>query len=50
VALQLMQAGYDRVSVVRGGFPALMAAGVQVAPKEVTPSPPPAGAHHATAA
>jgi hypothetical protein len=31
-----MQAGYKRVSVVRGGFPALMSAGVQVAPKDVT--------------
>jgi rhodanese-related sulfurtransferase len=35
VALQLMQAGYKRVSVVRGGFPALVSAGVQVAPKDV---------------
>jgi hypothetical protein len=32
----LMQAGYSRVSVVRGGFPALVEAGVQVAPKDVT--------------
>jgi hypothetical protein len=31
----LMQAGYSRVSVVRGGFPALVEAGVQVAPKDV---------------
>ncbi len=38
MALQLMQAGYSRVSVVRGGFPALVAAGVQVAPKDVSPS------------
>jgi hypothetical protein len=30
-----MQAGYKRVSVVRGGFPALVSAGVQVAPKDV---------------
>jgi len=30
-----MQAGYKRVSVVRGGFPALMSAGVPVAPKDV---------------
>jgi len=37
VALQLMRAGYTRVSVVRGGFPALMAAGVAVEPKDVTP-------------
>jgi hypothetical protein len=37
VALQLMQAGYTRVAVVRGGFPALMEAGVAVAPKDVTP-------------
>jgi rhodanese-related sulfurtransferase len=37
VALQLMRAGYTRVSVVRGGFPALMAAGVEVEPKDVTP-------------
>jgi len=37
VALQLMQAGYNRVAVVRGGLPALMAAGVEVAPKDVTP-------------
>ena len=38
-----MQAGYSRVSVVRGGFPGLVEAGVQVAPKEVstTPIPPP---------
>ena len=34
VALQLMRAGYTRVSVVRGGFPALLTAGVPVAPKE----------------
>ncbi len=32
-----MQAGYNRVAVVRGGFPALMEAGVAVAPKDVTP-------------
>lgn len=31
-----MQAGYDRVAVVRGGFSALMEAGVAVAPKDVT--------------
>jgi hypothetical protein len=33
VALQLMQAGYQRVSVVRGGFPALVDAGVPMAPR-----------------
>jgi hypothetical protein len=38
VALQLMQAGYKRVSVVRGGLPALVSAGVPVAPKETGPS------------
>lgn len=32
----LMQAGYSRVSVVRGGFPALVEAGVPVTPKDVT--------------
>ena len=37
-----MQAGYSRVSVVRGGFQALMDAGVSVAPKDVTPALPPA--------
>jgi rhodanese-related sulfurtransferase len=41
VALQLMQAGYSRVSVVRGGLPALMEAGVQVTPKDVTTTPSP---------
>lgn len=41
MALQLMRAGYSRVSVVRGGFPALVEAGVQVAPKEVMPPPAP---------
>jgi hypothetical protein len=30
-----MQAGYKRVSVVRGGFPALVSAGIPVAPKDV---------------
>ena len=40
MALQLMQAGYRRVSVVRGGFPALVAAGVPIAPKEATPPEP----------
>jgi rhodanese-related sulfurtransferase len=34
VALQLMKAGFTRVSVVRGGFPAMLTAGVSVAPKE----------------
>jgi hypothetical protein len=42
VALQLMQAGYNRVSVVRGGFQALMQSGVSVAPKDVTPALSPA--------
>lgn len=37
-----MQAGYDRVSVVRGGFHALLEAGVSVAPKDITPALPPA--------
>ena len=37
VALQLMRAGYTRVAVVRGGFPALLAAGVEVEPKDVAP-------------
>ena len=32
----MMRAGYTRVSVVRGGFPALVTAGVPVAPKEAT--------------
>ncbi|MBP2671224.1 MAG: hypothetical protein H6Q85_1290, partial [candidate division NC10 bacterium] len=36
VALQLMRAGFTRVSVVRGGFPALLTAGVPVAPKGAT--------------
>ncbi|MEK6717006.1 MAG: hypothetical protein AAB253_00265 [candidate division NC10 bacterium] len=40
MALQLMQAGYSRVSVVRGGFQGLLEAGVSVAPKNVTPAPP----------
>jgi rhodanese-related sulfurtransferase len=35
VALQLMQAGFRRVSVVRGGFPALVDAGVSVGYKDV---------------
>jgi hypothetical protein len=34
VALQLMRAGFHRVSVVRGGLPALMEEGVTVAPKD----------------
>lgn len=42
MALQLMQAGYSRVSVVRGGFQGLLEAGVSVAPKDVTPALPPA--------
>jgi hypothetical protein len=33
VALQLIQAGYHQVSVVRGGLQALMHAGVAIAPK-----------------
>ncbi len=33
-----MQAGYHRVSVVRGGFPALLDANVSVAPKPVAPA------------
>ena len=37
MALQLMRAGYSRVSVVRGGLPAMMDAGVAVAPKDVKP-------------
>jgi hypothetical protein len=37
VALQLMRAGYHRVSVVRGGLPAMLEAGVAIAPKEPTP-------------
>ena len=41
MALQLMRAGFRHVSVVRGGFPALVEAGVAVAPKGVTPAPPP---------
>jgi hypothetical protein len=36
VALQLMRAGFRRVSVVRGGLPAMLDAGVAVAPKDVT--------------
>ena len=36
MALQLMRAGYHRVSVVRGGFAGLMEAGVAVAPKKAT--------------
>ena len=36
MALQLMKAGFTRVSVVRGGLPALLTAGVPVAPKEAT--------------
>jgi len=35
VALELMRGGFTRVSVVRGGFPALQAAGVNLAKKEV---------------
>ncbi|MBI4737694.1 MAG: hypothetical protein HY766_16805 [candidate division NC10 bacterium] len=42
MALQLMQAGYSRVSVVRGGFHGLLEAGVSVAPKDIAPVPPPA--------
>jgi hypothetical protein len=33
VALQLIRAGYNQVSVVRGGFQGLMDAGVAIAPK-----------------
>jgi rhodanese-related sulfurtransferase len=45
IALQLMQAGYSRVSVVRGGFPALLESGIAVEAKDVTPAgPPPARA------
>ena len=39
VALQLMRAGYSRVSVVRGGFPALQASGVNLTQKHVGPAP-----------
>ena len=39
-----MRAGFTRVSVVRGGFPALVAAGVPVAPKEATTGAAPAPA------
>ena len=39
VALQLLRAGYERVSVVRGGFQALMDAGVPMAPKALRPAP-----------
>lgn len=42
MALQLMQAGYSRVAVVRGGFHGLLEAGVSVAPKDVMPALPPA--------
>ena len=38
MALQLMRAGFRQVSIVRGGFPALVEAGVVVAPKGVTPA------------
>ena len=41
MALQLIQAGYSQVSVVRGGFQGLMEAGVALAPKpESAPAPP----------
>ncbi len=33
MALQLIRAGYNQVSVVRGGFQGLMEAGVTIAPK-----------------
>ena len=42
VALQLLQAGYRHVSVVRGGFQGLIEAGVAMAPKDVTPTLSPA--------
>ncbi|MBI2454693.1 MAG: hypothetical protein HYV46_00985, partial [candidate division NC10 bacterium] len=38
VALQMMQAGYRHVAVVRGGFQGLVEAGVAVAPKDITPA------------
>jgi hypothetical protein len=34
----MMQAGYNRVAVVRGGFQGLVEAGVGTAPKDVTPA------------
>jgi hypothetical protein len=34
VALLLMRAGYRRVSVVRGGFPAMVDTGIAMMPKE----------------
>ena len=34
----MMQAGYSRVAVVRGGFQGLVEAGVAVAPKDITPT------------
>jgi rhodanese-related sulfurtransferase len=42
VALQLLQAGYRHVAVVRGGFQGLIEAGVAMAPKDVTPPRSPA--------
>ena len=42
VALQLLQAGYRHVAVVRGGFQGLIEAGVAMVPKDVTPTLSPA--------
>ena len=39
MALLLLRAGYRRVSVVRGGFPAMVDAGIAVMPKD-TDRPP----------
>jgi len=39
LALELMRMGHGKVSVVRGGFPALLDSGIPVEAKETTPPP-----------